>query len=129
MSFQPASVLLDKNVIRRVYEFRVRVAQGRPPTFSQAEAASAYARLRALQQQLYLTLESANVLQLRPPRYAARLLAQTLVLRKGRYLRRWARRLRGFVFSREDAVVLTYGGLTEVLALTRLHKAWACASS
>lgn len=27
----------------------------------------------------------------------------------GRYQRRWARRLRGFVFTREDAVMVAYG--------------------
>ncbi|MEK7830092.1 MAG: hypothetical protein AAB401_03355 [Acidobacteriota bacterium] len=33
----------------------------------------------------------------------------TKTLRKGRYLRRWARRLRDYVFTREDAVILAYG--------------------
>ena len=100
---------IDKNLVRRIYENRVRLAAGEPPTLLQAEAANAYARLRALNQRLYLTQETHQVLQLRPPLYAARILAQTQALKKGRYLRRWARRLRDFVFSREDAVILAYG--------------------
>jgi hypothetical protein len=37
------------------------------------------------------------------------LLAQTRTLKKGRYLRRWARRLREVGFSHEDAIVIAYG--------------------
>jgi hypothetical protein len=102
-------VLLDKNIVRRVYENRARLAQGDPPTLHQAEAANAYAHLRALNQRLYITRETRNVLLLRPPIYATRILTQTTALIKGRYLRRWARRLRDFTFSREDAVILAYG--------------------
>lgn len=121
MSFRPGnSVLLDKNIARRVYENRVRLAQGDPPTLHQAEAANVYSHLRALNQRLHITQETYNVLQLRPPIYAARILAQTRALKKGRYLRRWARRLRDFVFSREDAVVLAYGSFGLDIDLQRL---------
>jgi hypothetical protein len=37
------------------------------------------------------------------------LLAQTRSLKKGRFLRRWARRLREQGFSSEDAIVIAYG--------------------
>jgi hypothetical protein len=84
------------------------LAEGAPPTLLQAEAATAYSRLRELKLKLYITQETKNVLQLRPPIFAARILSQTQALKKGRYLRRWARRLRDFVFTREDAVVLAY---------------------
>lgn len=103
------SVLLDKNIVRRVYEYRVRLVMGAIPTVLQAEAVNVYTRLRQRGCRLYLTTETHNVLQLRPPVYAARLLAQTQELRKGRYLRRWARRLRSLTFSREDAVIVAYG--------------------
>ena len=120
LNSRPITVLLDKGVVRRVYENRARLAEGATPTFLQTEAANAYARLRALQHQLYLTQETANVLRLRPPLYAARLLAQTQALRKGRYLRRWARRLRDYVFTREDAIILAYASFGVDLAAQRL---------
>lgn len=58
--------------------------------------------------QLYITTECANILQRRQPQYAKTILIRAETLRKGRYLRRWARRLRSFGFSREDAVVVAY---------------------
>ncbi|MEW6207659.1 MAG: hypothetical protein AB1631_04780 [Acidobacteriota bacterium] len=109
MISQPLSVLFDKGVVRRVYEAQVRRAQGRLPTLLQMEAVEAFARLRTPNNRLYITEESANVLQLRQPRFAKLILNDTKAIRKGRYLRRWARRLRDFAFSREDAVVLAYG--------------------
>ena len=108
LNLPSASVLLDKNVVRRVYENRVRLIEGEMPTVLQSEAANTYSRLRQQGYQLCLTTETYNVLQLRPPIYTAQILAQTQALKKGRYLRRWARRLRSFVFSREDAVILAY---------------------
>jgi hypothetical protein len=36
-------------------------------------------------------------------------LAETRALKKGRYLRRWVRRLRDFAFSSEDAIIFAYG--------------------
>jgi hypothetical protein len=96
-------------VVRRVYEARVRLALGHPPTLLQAEAANAYTHLRSLDIRLYITLQTAHILQERPAVFAAALLDQTHTLQKARYLRRWARRLRAFVFSPEDAIVLAYG--------------------
>ena len=43
------------------------------------------------------------------PLIAAPLLAETQPLQKGRYLRRWARRLRELTFAPEDAIVVAYG--------------------
>ncbi len=40
---------------------------------------------------------------------AGPILATTQQLAKGRYLRRWSRRLRRLSFSREDGVILAYG--------------------
>ncbi len=109
LSFQPGNVLLDKGVVRRVYEARVRLALGQPPTPFQAEAANVWARLRALNTQLYITEQTEHILQRRSPLFATALLAQTRALKKGRYLRRWARRLREMGFSPEDAIVIAYG--------------------
>ncbi len=109
LSFQPENVLLDKGVVRRVYEARVRLALGQPPTLLQAEAANVWARLRVLNTQLYITEQTEHILQRRSPLFATALLAQTRTLKKGRYLRRWARRLREVGFSPEDAIVIAYG--------------------
>jgi hypothetical protein len=92
-----------------VYERRVRLALGVPPTLSQVEAANVYARLCSLTSRLYITEQTAHILHRRPQLFAAPMLADTQVLQKGRYLRRWARRLRELSFSPEDAIVLAYG--------------------
>lgn len=109
MTSLPSSVLFDKGVIRRIYERRVRLALGEPPTLLQVEAANAHARISAFNSRLHITEQTANILRLRTRVFAAPLLASHEPLRKGRYLRRWARRLRDFDFSPEDAVVLAYG--------------------
>jgi hypothetical protein len=109
LSFQPHSVLFDKGVIRRLYERRVRLALGEPPTPSQAEAASVYAHICTLTSRLYITQQTEHILNHRPQLFAAPILADTQTLQKGRYLRRWARRLRELTFSPEDAIVLAYG--------------------
>jgi hypothetical protein len=67
-----------------------------------------FRRLRHYAIQLYITTESANILQRRQPQFATAILNRTETLRKGRYPRRWARRLRSFGFSPEDAVVIAY---------------------
>jgi hypothetical protein len=87
------------------------VAKGLSPTPSQIEAVKVLVRLQHAHSQLYITEQSKNILQRRQPQYAKAILSGTEALRKGRYLRRWARRLRGKAFSREDAMVLAYGSL------------------
>jgi hypothetical protein len=57
----------------------------------------------------YVTPETANSAQRRDFLIAASLLTPLTTLTQGRYLRRWARRLRDFGFSREDSVILGYG--------------------
>ncbi len=109
VSFQPYSVLFDKGVIRRVYERRVRFALSAPPTPAQVEAANVYAQLCTPPRRLYITAQTAHILRRRPPLFAAPFLAETYPLQKGRYLRRWARRLRELTFAPEDAIVVAYG--------------------
>ncbi len=96
-------------MIRRVYERRVRLALGKPPTLLQAEAANSYSYVATIANRLYITEQTANILKLRTPIFAAPLLAETHPIKKARYLRRWARRLTDFAFSSEDAIVLAYG--------------------
>jgi len=109
LTFQPSRLLFDKGVVRRIYEAQFRRSQRELPTPLQMEAVEAFARLRSPDKQLYITEESLHVLQLRQPQLAKLVLNHTQALRKGRYLRRWARRLREYAFSREDAVILAYG--------------------
>jgi hypothetical protein len=92
-----------------VYERRVRLALGEPPTLLQVEAANSYARIGTITDRLYITEQTSNILKLRTEIFAAPILADTRTLRKARYLRRWARRLKGFGFSPEDAILLAYG--------------------
>ena len=108
-TFQPTSVLLDKGVIRRVYERRVRLALAKSPTVLQVEAANSYAHIATIANRLYITEQTANILKRRTEIFAAPILADTRALKKARYLRRWARRLTDFAFSSEDAIVLAYG--------------------
>lgn len=116
----PSSVLFDKGVIRRVYEHRVRLLLGKPPTLLQIEAANAYERVNSLTNSLWITEQTANILNLRTPTIARLLLADCRTLRKGRYLRRWARRLRGFDFSPEDAIVVAHGSFGIADDLTQI---------
>jgi hypothetical protein len=109
LSFQPHSVLFDKGVIRRVYERRVRLALGVPPTPAQVEAANVYAQLCTPPRRLYITAQTAHILHRRSPLFATPLLVETHPLQKGRYLRRWARRLRELMFAPEDAIMVAYG--------------------
>jgi hypothetical protein len=96
-------------VIRRVYERRVRLALGKPPTVLQVEAANSYAYIATIANHLYITEQTSNILKRRTPIFAAPILTDTRPLKKARYLRRWARRLTEFGFSSEDAIVLAYG--------------------
>ncbi len=109
MTLNLASILLDKGVVRRVYEAQLRRSQGRLPTPEQMEAVEAFAQLVQASYQLHIAEASANILQRRRPQFAKTILLHTAVLNKGRYQRRWARRLRSFVFTREDAVIVAYG--------------------
>ena len=77
---QPASVLLDKGVVRRVYEFQVRVARGLFPTSLQIEAVKVLARLQNQTPHLYITEETAHILQLRSPQYTRIIQSQTETL-------------------------------------------------
>lgn len=92
-----------------MYERRVRLALGKPPTLLQVEAANSYAYVATISPRLYITEQTANILKRRTQIFAAPLLADTRPLKKARYLRRWARRLTDFAFSSEDAIVLAYG--------------------
>ena len=84
----PTTCLLDKNIVRAVFEARVRVQRRRIPLPHQAQAAIVY---QALQQEgftTYVTPETVNLAQRRDPLIAASLLTPLMTLRPGRYLHR-----------------------------------------
>lgn len=87
----------------------MRLVLAKPPTVLQVEAANSYSYVATLANHLYITEQTANILKRRTPMFAAPLLAETRPLKKARYLRRWARRLKEFAFSSEDAIILAYG--------------------
>lgn len=95
--------------MRAVFEARVRVQRGRIPLPHQAQAAIAYQALQQAGLIAYVTAETVNSAQRRDPLIAASLFTPLTTLTPGRYLRRWARLLRDFGFSREDSVILAYG--------------------
>jgi hypothetical protein len=95
--------------VRAVFEARVRVRLRRIPLPHQAQAAIVYQALLQAEFTAYVTPETVNSAQRRDPLIAASLFAPLTTLTPGRYLRRWARRLRDFGFGREDSVILAYG--------------------
>jgi hypothetical protein len=92
-----------------MYERRVRLVLGKPPTILQVEAANSYEYVATIANRVYITEQTANILKRRTEIFAAPFLTETRPLKKARYLRRWARRLTDFAFSSEDAIVLAYG--------------------
>src|SRR5215472_4462453 len=85
----PTTYLLDKNIVRAVFEARVRVRRGRTPLAHQAQAAVWYQALQQAGLTVYVTPETVNSAQRRDPLIAASLVAPLTILTPGRYLRRW----------------------------------------
>lgn len=56
----------------------------------------------------------------RPAFFSEPCLMEMRTLQKGRYLRRWARRLRDLLFSPEDAIVLAYGSFGIDVSLSQV---------
>ncbi len=103
------TVLLDKGVIRRASERQVRLIRGLVPTHAQDSSTIILARIFTGNFQGYVTKETYHALMSRSTTIGSALLSGIRVLEKGKYLRRWARRLRDFGFTREDATILSNG--------------------
>jgi hypothetical protein len=109
----PTRLLLDKSVVRRYFEGVSALARGLMLTEEEQRAILLVHLGRRKGQQLFIPVEAFNLLQAHRHRIAP---AETLmflerveVLYPGRYLKRWARRLRKRTFTREDAKVLALG--------------------
>ncbi len=102
--------LLDKNVVRRTIEGIARVQRSQSLRSDQAVCV---ALLHACAQDrfvAYITPQSLHILERLTARNEVRdFLDEVDVIQVGRYVRRWARRLREHGFTREDAVVLSLG--------------------
>lgn len=105
-----ASYLLDKNVARRIIEALHHLDN----LFDEeAVVLELWRQLQTEQVRLFVPVGVVNILQ----RFAHLLEVRTFLasvepLESGRYLKRWARRLRQYNFAREDALILaltTYG--------------------
>jgi len=103
--------LLDKVVARRGLEGLLTLAEGRDLTEEELWTIDLLQRARGQDIQLFVTGGTVNILnQLEAlPRYSAvvaAFLRRTEVAQPTRYFKRWARRLREFGFTREDAHIL-----------------------
>lgn len=103
----PISYLLDKGVVRRISQARRRVMSNVELTQEQEDVISVYYSLRITGKIIYITVETMNILEHHAPLLAKLFAQQTTVLQKGRYLKRWARRLRNLGFTNEDAILIS----------------------
>jgi hypothetical protein len=105
----PTSCLLDKNVVREALRGLVHEALGRHLPPRQETSLAVVRMLIAYGALLYITPELWHLLE-RPANspLASLFLPYFRILRPGRYLKRWSRRLAGEGFSYEDALILSY---------------------
>jgi hypothetical protein len=102
--------LLDKSVVRRTIEGLARLHRGQPLRPDQAACltllyAGVQNRFTA-----YITPQSLHIVERLSARDEVRdFLGEVKVIQVTRYTRRWARRLREYGFTREDAVILSLG--------------------
>ncbi len=102
--------LLDKNVVRRIVEGLTRPDR---LTNEEATAIALWRALRESRTRMFISAEAANIMGRFSTWREVRLFLDTVeTMYAGRYFKRWARRLREYGFTREDAKVLglaTYG--------------------
>ena len=105
----PTSCLLDKSVVREALRGLVRDTLGVPLPPRQGTSLGVVRALTAYGGLLYITPELWHLLE-RPANLtiASPFLAYLRVLRPGRYLKRWGRRLTEEGFSHEDALILSH---------------------
>jgi hypothetical protein len=120
--------LLDKVTARRILEGLLRLAEGRDVLTAELFALDLYERARPEGIQLFIAPPTETVLQRLEgfSRYGGiiRLFrSRTEVVFPTRYFKRWARRLRGQGFSREDAAILALAsfGTTEDAKVLGVH--------
>jgi hypothetical protein len=105
----PTSCLLDKNVVREALRGLVHETLGRDLPPRQETSLAMVRMLIVYGGLLYITPELWHLLE-RPANFplATSFLPYLRILRPGRYLKRWSRRLAEEGFSPEDALILSY---------------------
>lgn len=102
--------LLDKNVVRKIVEGLIEPRSWTP---EHVVVLAMWRELRESGCRQFLSVETANILARWSDRREIRLFLNTVeTLYASRYFKRWARRIRGYGFTREDAKILglaTYG--------------------
>ncbi len=102
--------LLDKNVARKAVEGLARIRQGRPLLPTHIVCLMFLRGVTCHEVTAYILPQSFHVLERLIERAEVReFLRMVDVIQVGRYVRRWARRLREHGFTREDAIVLSLG--------------------
>jgi len=106
--------LLDKVTARHIMGGLVKLSEGRSTTDAESFALDLYNRTAPSGIALFILPQTERVLRYleRLPHYAPLILlfrSQTQVTYPTRYFKRWARRLRDYGFTREDAGVLAIG--------------------
>ncbi len=120
--------LLDKVTARRAVEGLLKLAKGRTLSIQELFALDLFSRTTPPTLRLFIVPPTANVLQslAQLPRYSAVIhlfLNQVEIALPTRYFKRWARRLRGHGFTREDAAVLALAtfGTDENATILGMH--------
>lgn len=103
--------LLDKVTARYILQGFLKLAENRNPTIEEIYALDLFSRADPDVLRLFVTPPAFNILQklAQMPKYSELVhlfLEQIEVALPSRYFKRWARRLREFGFTREDAAVL-----------------------
>ncbi|MFQ5342522.1 MAG: hypothetical protein ACE5F6_13335 [Anaerolineae bacterium] len=102
--------LLDKNVVRKTIAGMVKVQVGRGLTQEENDALTLLQEVRKEALHLFIAPEAFNLLQRFTDQAEVGLFLELVeVMQAGRYFKRWARRLRGYGFTHEDAKVLSLG--------------------
>ncbi len=106
--------LLDKVTARRILEGLLKLGEARELTEDELFTLDFYSRAEAGGLHLFIAPPTENVLQRLEalPRYSAiiRLFSKSVeVALPTHYFKRWARRLRDYGFTREDAAILALG--------------------
>jgi hypothetical protein len=107
----PMCLLLDKNVVRRGVNGLLRLARGQEPP-PEEEIALVLLQKAAIRECKLLVAQEIVHILVRKEDNGTTIAVQTFlrrisVLKRTRYFKRWARRLRRMNFTREDAKVLS----------------------
>ena len=103
--------LLDKVTARLIVRGSVKADENEPLTSAEMLALDLFKRAKQERMRLFIVAATANTLQhlAELPQYSGaihRFLSRVEVAKTTRYYTRWARRLRGYAFTREDAAVI-----------------------